>query len=170
VDPASARRLHANDVKRVVRALEVYARLGKPISELQRQWDDTPRNPHRMMILCRSAEDLRARVSRRVRQMFSAGLVREVGELLRRPGRLGPAARSAVGYKEVADYLERGGELEDVVGSIEKRTWQVVRKQLTWLRRFRRAMRLKVGPQDFPEKIAQALYKSLLKWHNLAPR
>ena len=170
VDPEAARRLHRHDVKRIVRALEVHALTGRPISSLQTQWSAGRRAPAldacRVVVLDRRTDDLRERVRRRTEAMFAAGLVEEVRGLLRRAGGLGRTARAAVGYAEVVAHLERGVGLEETVEGVRRHTWRVVRKQRTWLRRFGEDARLEIAPEEPPEKVARGLYKWIATWHN----
>ena len=83
VDPEAARRLHPNDTRRLIRALEVFEKTGRPISELQRQFDTaTPADQCRVFVLDWPTPELHARIDRRVDGMFAAGLVEEVRGLL----------------------------------------------------------------------------------------
>jgi len=83
IDPASAARLHPNDARRLIRALEVYEKTGRPISELQRQFDvGRPADECRAFVLDWPREELCNRIDRRVDKMFAAGLVGEVRRLL----------------------------------------------------------------------------------------
>ena len=97
VDPAAAQRLHPNDTRRLVRALEVYQKTGRPISQLQQQFDTTrPAEQCRVFVLNRPRRQLHERIDRRVDEMFAAGLVEEVRRLLERPRPPGRTARKAV--------------------------------------------------------------------------
>ena len=169
VDPSSARRLHPHDVKRVVRALEVYALTGRPISALQTQWERAEGPPHGLWILARSREDLRARIADRTRLMFERGLVQEVAHLLARPGGLSRTARAAVGYAEAIGHLEQGVPLAETLERIRRRTWRVARKQMTWLRGFRDAAWVQVASEEPQKKVAKRLYKRMRSWHNHGP-
>ena len=109
VDPAAAARLHPNDARRLIRALEVFEKTGRPISELQRQFDvGRPAEECRVFVLDWPKEELHARIDRRVDAMFAAGLVDEVRGLLVGPAasRLSKTASQAVGYREVIEHLE----------------------------------------------------------------
>src|SRR5688572_10115758 len=93
VDPAAAKRIHPNDLKRLVRAVEVFRKTGEPISARQSQFD-RPKGEAKVFILKRA--DLAARVERRVARMFAEGLVDKVRRLLARPW--SKEGRAAVGY------------------------------------------------------------------------
>jgi tRNA dimethylallyltransferase len=169
VDPSAARRLHPHDLKRVVRAIEVHARAGRPISEMQSQWS-SPRTlaGAEIYVLTRPKPDLVARIDRRVTAMFRGGLVDEVRQLLGRPGGMSRSARAAVGYAEVIEHLESGTPLETAIERVKTRTWQVARKQLKWLRRFEGARWIDVRRDESPENLGKALYKLLQTCHNHA--
>ena len=170
-DPDAARRLHPHDVKRVVRALEVHAKIGKPISQLQRQWkSETPfgESVH-LLALSRNSDDLRRRINQRVDEMFERGLVDEVMRLLQRPGGLGRTARAAVGYAETIQYIKGILPLAETIDSVKKRTWRVARKQLTWLRHFPGVTWVEMTPEETPQNVGEALYKLVENWHNHAP-
>lgn len=137
LDPKAAGRIHPNDVRRIVRALEVLGKKGEPISALQTQFG-SPHGRFRsiMVALYRGREDLHRRIAQRVEEMFEAGLVEETRRLLSLARPMGRAARQAVGYGEVIAYLEGKLALDEAKTRIKARTRQLVRKQTTWLRKF----------------------------------
>ena len=137
VDPASADRIHANDRRRMVRALEVHATTGVPLSEQQRQWDDTigARPDTRVVVLDWPTETLNRRINARVKAMMAAGFLDEVRRL-DDADRLGPQAIEAVGYRELREHLRGERSLDDAVEQIKIRTRRYGKQQRTWLRRF----------------------------------
>jgi len=138
VDPAAAARIHPNDEKRVVRALEVYERTGTPITQLQEQWDRRrPRHDCVFIGLRRGRDDTNRRINARVKRMMAAGLRDEVAALLAEPAGLGPQAAQALGYAEMIAHLRGRCGLEDAVERIKINTRRFARKQQTWLRHFR---------------------------------
>ena len=137
VDPVSAQRIHPNDLRRLVRALEVYELTGQPISELQAQWDrDRTRHECVFIGLRRDKEDQSHRINERVRRMIADGLVQEVEDLLAEPEPLSTAARQALGYAEIIEHLEGGLSLADAVEMIKINTRQFAKAQRTWFKRF----------------------------------
>ena len=138
VDPVSAGRLHPNDVRRVVRALEVWHLTGKPISQWQQQgwWDgSTPRfPPGACLVLDVPRAELYGRIDRRVEAMFAAGWVEEVRRLRDLPRPLGREAARALGYREIGEYLGGRRSLPDTVAEVQLRTRQFAKRQLTWFR------------------------------------
>jgi len=158
VDPASAARLHRNDVKRLLRAIEVHEKTGRPISEMQREWSAAPREPYVAVGLRRDAVDLRRRIDARVARMADAGLVDEVRALVA-AGRLGPTSGEMIGVKELVPALEREIEtgvadpaaIEAALAEIRQHTWILSRRQATWWKSFPAVRWLDVSPEETPE-------------------
>ncbi len=135
IDPVAAARLHPNDTRRLIRAIEVFEKLGRPISEWQRQFEiERPAEQCRVFVLDWPREELYARIDRRVEQMFSAGLVEEVRQLLAAPRPLGRTARQAVGYREVIEHLDGHRGLSETVELVRRHTRQLAKRQCTWFR------------------------------------
>ncbi|MCD4728490.1 MAG: tRNA (adenosine(37)-N6)-dimethylallyltransferase MiaA, partial [Pirellulales bacterium] len=143
VDPASAARLHPNDTRRLIRALEVFEKTGHPISELQRQFDaGRPAEECRVFVLDWPRDELYARIERRVEEMFAAGLVDEVRRLLargplsqrERGDILSRTARQAVGYREAIEHLEGRRGLAETIELVRRHTRQLAKRQMTWFR------------------------------------
>jgi tRNA dimethylallyltransferase len=136
VDPAAAARIHPNDERRTVRALEVYRQTGRPISEHQRQWDRGARSDCVLVGIEWPVEELNRRINARVKGMMAAGLLEEVRGLWS-AGRLGPQAREALGYKQLLVHLEGRCSLEDAVEAIKIETRRFAKNQRTWIRRLK---------------------------------
>lgn len=135
LDPAAAERLHPHDTRRLIRALEVYEKTGRPISQLQRQFDvGRDADDCRVFVLSWPRQMLHERIERRVEQMFAAGLVDEVRGLLARPQPLSRTARQAVGYREVIEHLRGNRPLPETIELIKLRTRQLAKRQGTWFR------------------------------------
>jgi len=137
VDPAAAARIHPNDLRRIVRALEVHQLTGRPISEQQTQFGSaSPRHECLVAGIRRARADLHERIHRRVDAMFEAGLVDEVRGLLGSPGGMSHAAAQFVGYREVIAHLRGEWSLAEARERIKARTRQFAKRQLTWFRHF----------------------------------
>ena len=137
LDEAAAARIHPNDEKRIIRALEVHALTGRPISELQRQWDAGGGRYDCLFIgIRRGREDANGRINRRVRRMIDQGLRDEVAALLAEPAGLSAQAAQAVGYAEMIDHLQGRCGLDEAVERIKINTRQLAKHQRTWFRRF----------------------------------
>jgi tRNA dimethylallyltransferase len=136
VDPKSHQRLSPNDLVRVSRALEVYELTGRPLSELQAEHGfREPRHAALFFGVRRERAELDQRLRGRVQQMFERGWLEEVRGLL--DAGLGEAhALGSVGYRQVAEALRSGGEIdrEQLIDSIVRATRVLLRRQLTWLR------------------------------------
>ncbi len=138
VDPAAAERLHSNDLRRLVRALEVFLKTGVPISKWQRQFDrGLPAERCRVFLLDWPRAVLYRRVNRRVEAMFQQGLVDEVRSLLARERPLGRTASQAVGYREVIEHLEGRRGLDETIALVKQHTRQLAKRQGTWFRSLR---------------------------------
>jgi tRNA dimethylallyltransferase len=135
VDAAGAARLHVNDVRRVVRALEVWELTGRPLSAWQTQWHAAPASG-RPAVHCLDLprEELYARIDARVRQMVADGLVDEARALRVLPRPLSREAAQAVGYREMFDHLDGRAGLEETIVRIQMRTRRLAKRQLTWFR------------------------------------
>ncbi|MCI8401227.1 MAG: tRNA (adenosine(37)-N6)-dimethylallyltransferase MiaA [Lachnospiraceae bacterium] len=138
VDPASARTIHANNTKRIIRALEYYEKTGTPISshnEEQRKKE----SPYRFLyaVLTRDREELYGRIDRRVDGMMEAGLVEEVKTLKAMGCTRQMVAMQGLGYKEILDYLDGILTLEEAVYRIKRDTRHFAKRQMTWFRRER---------------------------------
>ena len=137
VDPESAARLHPNDAKRIIRALEVYLATGKTISQHNRESQAIPNRytPLTIALSFRERSQLWARIDRRVDQMMSRGLEEEVRGLLASGISPQCTAMQAIGYKELAAALRGEVPLEAAVEEVKLRSRQYAKRQRTWFRR-----------------------------------
>jgi tRNA dimethylallyltransferase len=135
VDPESAVRLHPNDIRRMIRALEVWELTGKSISSYQSQWQQPPESANdRVVWLEIPRQVLYMRIDERVHNMLAEGLVDE-GRRLRALSRpLSREASQAVGYKEIFAHLDGQATLEEACERIQIRSRQLAKRQLTWFR------------------------------------
>ncbi len=156
VDPASARRLHARDRRRIIRALEVFEKTGESITDLQRQFERArPAEACRVFMLERPREQLVQRIDLRVEAMFAAGLVDEAERLLSHPRPPGRTASQAVGYREVLEHLRGGRDLAQTIDLVKLRTRQFAKRQMTWFRSLSEVRRVAA---DLPrEEIARQI-------------
>jgi len=164
VDPAAAARIHANDERRTVRALEVFHLTGKTISDHQQQWDreDHRRTDCMLIGLDWSIDAINRRINARVRQMIEQGLVQEC-RALRDAGRFGVQSREALGYKQILEHFDGKCTLDEAVEQIKIQTRRFAKNQRTWLKR----LRLTSGsvwinadesdPETWPERVQSAL-------------
>jgi tRNA dimethylallyltransferase len=166
VDPRTAARLHPNDLRRVVRALEVHTLTGKPISEWQQTWDTEsfssqpesvpPPVQIPAVVLELPREELYERINRRVAEMLDAGWLEEVRKLKELPKPLSREARQALGYRELLAYLD--GTMtgwDETIEVIRTRTRQFAKHQLTWFRHIPQLTRVSVGNRSLAENIGK---------------
>jgi tRNA dimethylallyltransferase len=156
VDPEAAARIHPNDLKRLVRALEVYRKTGKPITSFQTQFS-APHREGTVVWIDRDREDVRARLKARTRKMFEKGLVEEVSGLLRGPW--GKEGRNALGYREVVDMLKGRTTRQETEVLINRHTDRFVRRQRTWFRSFPEAKPLPVSAEEGAEEVAEKILR-----------
>jgi len=158
VDPIAANRIHPNDVRRIVRALEVREKTGRPISELQREWTEAQAGQSPPIFgLRRSREDLYDRINRRVDEMMRAGFLDEVRRLAARPAGLGKEASQALGYKELLAHLRGEIPLDDAVELIKRNTRHFAKRQMTWFRSFPQIVWIDVAADDDPDATAEII-------------
>jgi len=135
IDPLSASRIHPRDSKRTIRALEVAAVTGRPLSEAFAPTPD-PVFERRLMIVDSPRTALYRRIDLRVERMFAEGIIDETRAALATSGGIGPTARQAAGYAETIAFLEGRIDLAEAVRRTQRRTRQLAKRQLTWLRSF----------------------------------
>lgn len=158
VDPDRARALHPNDVRRVVRALEIVKATGRPASAQRGQWTGPDRRAARLVGLRRRQDDLDARIALRTEAMFAAGVVEEARRLLAGP--LSPEAAKVLGL----DVLRRllAGELDEEAAraAIAQKTRRFARKQMTFFRSFEAVHWIDVPPRESPDVTATRILEA----------
>ncbi len=158
IDPVAAERIHPNDLRRIVRALEVHEITGTPISVLQTQWGERRRDIEcRLIGLRRARDDQNHRTNARVKRMIEAGLVEEVQALLDEPRPLSTTARQALGYAEIIEHLEGKLSLAEAAEKIKINTRRLAKSQRTWFKRFHGAEWIDLVPDDTTEAVATRL-------------
>ncbi|MDD5455083.1 MAG: tRNA (adenosine(37)-N6)-dimethylallyltransferase MiaA [Candidatus Ratteibacteria bacterium] len=132
IDPVSAKKIHSNDLKRIIRALEVYQLSGEPLSEIQKTGKNIKKYEHLIIGLNRRREELYERIEARVDKMFEEGLVEEVKVLLDEGYTSELSSFQALGYKEVAQYLRGKLKLEEAKEKVKKNTRNFAKRQMTY--------------------------------------
>jgi tRNA dimethylallyltransferase len=136
IDPEAAKRINPNDLKRIIRALEVFKLTGSPISSLWGEFD-RPKMENFVILLRCDPGYLRRRIEERTKVMIRTGLVEEVKKLSERPLGWSKEARDALGYKEILEYLRGNLSLGKAIENININTSRFARRQLVWLKRFK---------------------------------
>ena len=155
VDGEAADRIHPNDIRRIVRALEVHEMTGQPISSFQTDFAREQTRYDAVLVgIRRDRADLHHRIDARVEHMISDGLVEEV-RAIREGSGFGREASQALGYKEILDHLEGLLSLDEARERICYATHQFARHQMTWLRRFPQIHWLDAEPDEPSESLAE---------------
>ena len=136
VDPASAEAIHANNIKRVIRALEFYHLSGKKISE-HNETERQKQSPYNFayFVLTDERAKLYERIDRRVNAMIEAGLVEEVKKLKSMGCSREMVSMQGLGYKEILDYLNGDLSLEEAIRILKRDTRHFAKRQITWFKR-----------------------------------
>ncbi len=162
-DPVKAGELHPNNLRRIIRAIEVYRITGMPVSVLQEQYKQA-RKSYQFKIMCiaREREDIYRRINERVESMFDKGLVDEVKLLSEDPKGLSKQAMQALGYKEVVQYLDGRLTLDDAKEMVKQSTRRFAKRQMTWFRSFPDVQWLEADEYEGPGSISDEII-TLLK-------
>lgn len=138
VDPESCEIIHANNVKRVIRAIEFYEKTGTKISEHnKKQSQNISPYTFAYFVLNDDRDKLYGRIEARVDAMMEQGLVEEVSRLAKEGCTSGMVSMQGLGYKEILAYLDGHMTLEEAVRQIKRDTRHFAKRQLTWFRRER---------------------------------
>ncbi len=136
IDPQLAEKIHPNDLRRVIRGIEVYKKTGKTITYYKKKQQQSPDRYLSLKFgLTWNRDDLYQRINQRVDQMIEKGLVDEVKGLLNSGYNLSKTARQGLGYKEIIDYLEGEYALDEAVRLLKRNTRRFAKRQLTWFKR-----------------------------------
>jgi tRNA dimethylallyltransferase len=136
VDPATAGRLHPNDLVRIIRALEVYLQTGRPISHFRCEHGFSDNTYDYLKVgIAVERRELYRRIEERVDLMMDTGLVREVEGLLLAGYGPGLKPLRAIGYKEICAHLAGGFPLDEAVSLIKRDSRRYAKRQMTWLGR-----------------------------------
>lgn len=163
VDEESAKNIHPNNVKRIVRALEYYKETGSKISshnETQRQ----KKSPYNFayFVLNDDRKKLYEKIDTRVEIMFQKGLIDETKKLIDCGLKKESTAMSGIGYKELFDYHEGKASLEQTIELIKQNTRHFAKRQITWFKRERDVLWINYPEYDYSkEKILKAMFEKL---------
>ena len=160
VDPEAAARIHFNDARRIIRALEVFKATGKPISLLQKQRRGL-KDEYRVKIFClnMNRDKLYKRIDERVEKMFEQGLLREVSGLIKKP--LSKTASCAIGIKELKGYLKGEYDLAEAKRLIQRNSRHYAKRQLSWFRKNKSIKWINITDKDTPSKVTGKIWKEL---------
>jgi tRNA dimethylallyltransferase len=174
LDPEAAGRIHPNDKKRIVRALEVYELTGRRVSSLQTEWRGSPSPPGdgvffsaalgrrtSLFGLRRGREDVKRRIDERVEQMFSLGAVKEIEDILRMKIEPDGTIVQALGFGEIRGYLDGRCSLAEAKEMLKKNTRAYAKRQHTWFKRDARIRWFDLAPAEPETETAERILQSL---------
>lgn len=170
VDPASAEAIHANNIKRVIRALEFYHLTGKRISEHNEQ-ERQKSSPYNFayFVLTDDRAKLYERIDKRVDYMIEQGLVDEVQKLKEMGCHRDMVAMQGLGYKEILAYLDGELTLEEAVYIIKRETRHFAKRQLTWFKREREVFWVEKDAYNYQEDKMLEDIITVLQQKNILP-
>ena len=157
VDPETAERLHINDTKRILRALEVYYSTGKTIS-LQAELSHENESQYNWLIIGLTAENrdvLYDRINRRVDIMLDDGLIEEAKTFF--SSEKSSTAKQAIGYKELKGFFDGSISLEEATENLKRETRRYAKRQLTWFRRNKNINWINIDNKTSEEVLTEAL-------------
>ena len=157
VDPETAKRLHINDTKRILRALEVYYSTGKTIS-LQAELSHENESQYNWLIIGLTAENrdvLYDRINRRVGIMLDDGLIEEAKAFF--SSEKSSTAKQAIGYKELKGFFDGSISLEEATENLKRETRRYAKRQLTWFRRNKNINWINIDNKTSEEVLTEAL-------------
>lgn len=162
VDPAAAIKIHPNDLRRTVRALEVYYLRDRTISDFQQEhaFKDRP-YPFRLLFLTRERKELYPRIETRVDQMIADGLEAEVRRLFDQGYADTLPSMQGLGYKHFMDLFHGRSSREDAVALLKRDTKRYAKRQFTWFRREPEAAWVDITGLTRPEEIAERIKKNI---------
>ena len=163
VDVESAEAIHANNIKRVIRALEFYHQTGQKISE-HNEKERAKNSPYNFcyFVLNDDRSNLYERINLRIDEMLAEGLVEEVRALKERGYNRDMVSMQGLGYKEILDYLSGACSLEESIYILKRDTRHFAKRQLTWFRREKDVIWIDKKSYEYDEdKILQAMLQSI---------
>ena len=151
-DPVTFESIDRKNPRRVVRAVEVIRLTGRPFSEQRARWGfkGARAKTAELLVLTRKQEDLHARISSRVDEMFRRGVVAETAQLLGRGLAKNQTACQAIGYRQVIEHLEGRRDLRETIELVKTKTRQFARRQLTWFRKYGSARFIELESEATP--------------------
>jgi tRNA dimethylallyltransferase len=161
IDPKAAEKIHPNNLRRVIRALEVYIKTGVPFSHFE-ELTKKRGSPYELLIfgLTRPREELYERINKRVQKMIENGWVDEVKKLLEMGYTKELNSMQALGYRQIIDYLEGRITLQEAIHLISRDTRRYAKRQYTWFRKDKNIIWFDISKEG-KEKIIENIIKSV---------
>jgi tRNA dimethylallyltransferase len=152
IDPQYAEKIHPNDLRRIVRALEVFLLTGKPYSSFHGNWD-RPRYPYLGVFLFREWNEQFGRIRNRVWDMIRDGLLGEIKTLLQRGFKEAITSPQAIDYKEFLPYFEGQKTLLECIYDTVRHTKEQAKRQLRWFKRYDDWLRINLSEVSNDEAV-----------------
>lgn len=164
IDPDTAQRIHYNDIRRIIRALEVYHLTGKPMSHYNQNFK-TADKPYNSIIigLTMDRSKLYDRINRRVDIMLEKGLIEEVKGLLKMDYNKNLTSMQGLGYKEIVTYLEGKRTLTESAEILKRDTRRFAKRQFTWFKRIKDIQWINRDDFNSKEKLVNHLEQYIVK-------
>ena len=161
VDPAAAARIHPRDLPKIVRALEVYHRVGRPISELheRHRFGEPPKGDYFLVGLRREREELYRRIERRVEAQIANGLIEETAHLLSVGFSPELPSMRGLGYKQMTRYLRGEQTKEEAIATLKRDTRHYAKRQMTWFRADPKVEWIDLKGEEAPEQAAERILR-----------
>lgn len=168
IDPQAAARIHENDIKRVIRAIEVYTHTNMSITEHEKMSKLEP-PPYKYIPygLNWERKKLYERIDRRVDMMIESGLIDEVKELVELGYTRKSTAMQAIGYKEVLSYLEGNSSLEETIYIIKRDTRRYAKRQMTWFRKMQEIKWIDIDENVDFKRTAEEIIQECIATHGI---
>lgn len=166
VDPQLAKKLHPNDLRRVIRGLEVYQQTGQTSTYFQERASNRPAKYDTIKLgLTRDRAELYDRINQRVELMITRGLVAEVKALLSQGYHSDLVSMQGLGYKEVVGYLQGEYDLDQAIYFLKRNTRHFAKRQITWLKRDREIIWLNYNQLSIAEMLTKVSLIIKEKWN-----
>ncbi len=153
IDPLYASKIHPNDLRRIVRALEVYTLTGKPYSSFHGNWDK-PRYEYLGVFLYRPWKSQYRRIVNRVWDMVGKGLLGEIRELMLKGFKEAITAPQAIDYKEFIPYFEGEKTLIECIYDTIRHTKEQAKRQLRWFKRYKDWLKINLDETGYDEAVS----------------
>lgn len=163
IDPESAARIHENDLKRIIRAIEVYTYTKKTISEHSRiSRLKPPLYRYLLFGLNWERQKLYERINKRTDIMLGNGLIEEVERLVKMGYDKGTTAMQGIGYKEVLDYIKGERTLDETAYIMKQSTRRYAKRQMTWFRRMKEIKWINVDENSDFRQLAEKIIRECI--------
>ena len=166
LDPAAADRIHPNNLKKVIRAIEVFVSTGEGIREFKESFVTTKDYNCILIGLFRDREDLYQRIDERVDQLMEAGLVEELQSLLEKGLSEKNISMKGIGYKEIIAYLQGEYDINEAVRLVKQNTRHYAKRQMTWLKRFTDMIWFNLSEYKTEEEALSAIFDAIQSKEN----